>query len=211
MADDVLVTWNAETRDFVDEVLTANQVLKENERRLQKADKASKDWAKTTEKSTSSMSGLLEQYIGAEAAMQVFNGILDAQTDALNKAADAAVAMAQANDQLTGVQGGTSGAIAAAQARSQGALATAGDPALRRAAQEARLAEFDAQIASSDNIVERLAFSVGKYGEQLRQSFGRGTEQDQYEALVEVRDSMRLTAEEARRFNETQAVVRDTD
>lgn len=207
---EVKATWIAETSSFVDEVLTVNDVLRENERRLTKVNKATKSFGTQQKSMAKSLDGALEKYIGVEVAMQVFNGVLDAQTQALSNAADAAERMAAATDAITGVQGGLTTAVGVAGIRGQGALAST-DVALQRAAQQARLAEFDANIAGADSAIERLFLSLGKFGEGIRQAAGVGTEGEILEALRDIKRSNDMTAAEARRTNETRRVIRDTD
>lgn len=208
---DVLVTWNAETGDFVDNVLTANQVLKENERKLKGASKAATA-AKQPQQSLGQSFGKLAA-IGATvfATYESLRFVFENYTEAMNNAADAARNAATAQSELIGRESGLLAGIGAAEISGAASLASSGrEAAITQAAQSRRLQQFDEAIAGG-NVGEKLLFTVGKVLEQGRQAIGLGGEGEIAEGI---RESVRLNEqanEEFRRFNETQAVVRDTD
>lgn len=214
---EIKAKWTADTKDFNKEVLTTNQVLKENEQRLQASSKATDKFSQKSAKGasiTGDLKGALKStvlsYVGIEAAVSAVNSVLDIQTQALAASADATIRAAQAADLLTGVQGTLSGAIGASNTRNQGALLN-NDAALRRQAQIDTLTQFDVQIAGSDSAVEKIVLSTLKFFERGFQAFGVGHTADALDALKTNQRVLESGVEEQRKTNETRRTTRDTD
>lgn len=215
MADDeVLVTWNAETRQFVDEVLTVNDVLKENERRLQRSDKAVKSWEKSANKGATQGESLFGSFkkVAAGAAL-AYASVETAKLilEEFNAASERAIGA------FSAVQAGGADdrAIQASRADTQRAMAPAGrTAAIRAAAQESVLGQYDAEIAES-GVLGKVTGLLGREFERARILLGTSTDYnyrvEEIEANATQNRKLAAIQNETRKQNEKRRVERDTD